>query len=124
MQVVDLRLDVDVQARLRDRRITLDVDDKARKWLAKQGYDERYGAREVGRVVRTEVVQPIARALLKGTIRDGDKVVVRVDEEEDLLVVKENHEPDDLVGSRKAGGGLRELEVLGEDAEDDVNERR
>jgi len=54
LEVVSLRLK-DVADRLRDRRITLDVDDGAKDWLAKKGYSDVYGARAIARVVRTKV---------------------------------------------------------------------
>lgn len=66
--VVALRLN-DVAERLKDRRITLDVDEAAREWLVKKGYSEVYGARAIARVVRTEVLFPLAQKLLRGTIR-------------------------------------------------------
>jgi ATP-dependent Clp protease ATP-binding subunit ClpB len=68
LEVVSLRLK-DVADRLKNRRITLDVDDAAREWLAKQGYSQVYGARAIARVVRTDLLFPLAQKLLKGTIR-------------------------------------------------------
>ena len=68
LKVVSLRLN-DVSERVRDRRITLDVDQPARDWLANSGYSEVYGARAIARVVRTEVLFPLAQKLLNGTIR-------------------------------------------------------
>ena len=68
LRVVDLRL-ADVAARLVQRRIKLDVDDTARKWLAQKGFSDVYGARAIARVVRTEVLFPLAQKLLIGTIR-------------------------------------------------------
>ena len=68
LRVVDLRLK-DVAARLVQRRIKLDVDDAARGWLAQKGFSDLYGARAIARVVRTEVLFPLARKLLVGTIR-------------------------------------------------------
>ena len=68
LQVVDLRLR-DVAERLQNRRITIDVDEKAREWLADQGYSDVYGARAIARVVRTKVLFPLAQKMLKGTIR-------------------------------------------------------
>ena len=53
LQVVSLRLK-DVSDRLRDRRITMDVDDDAKEWLAKKGYSDIYGARAIARIVRTK----------------------------------------------------------------------
>jgi ATP-dependent Clp protease ATP-binding subunit ClpB len=68
LRVVDLRLG-DVAARLAQRRIKLDVDDAARAWLTQKGFSDVYGARAIARVVRTEVLFPLAQKLLVGTIR-------------------------------------------------------
>ena len=68
LRVVDLRLE-DVAARLEQRRIKLDVDDAARRWLSRKGFSDLYGARAIARVVRTEVLFPLAQKLLFGTIR-------------------------------------------------------
>lgn len=54
LEVVSLRLK-DVADRLRDRRITLDVDSGAKYWLAQKGYSDVYGARAIARIVRTKV---------------------------------------------------------------------
>jgi ATP-dependent Clp protease ATP-binding subunit ClpB len=68
LRVVNLRLG-DVGTRLAQRRIKLDVDDAARAWLAEKGFSDVYGARAIARVVRTEVLFPLAQRLLVGTIR-------------------------------------------------------
>lgn len=68
LEVVSLRLK-DVATRLENRRITLDVDSAASDWLASHGYSEVYGARAIARVVRTDVLFPLAQKLLRGTIR-------------------------------------------------------
>ena len=68
LQVVSLRLS-DVQDRLKHSRVTLDVDDEAKQWLADEGYSNVYGARAIARVVRQKVVFPLAQKMLRGTIR-------------------------------------------------------
>ena len=68
LAVVSLRLE-DVAHRLKSRRISLDVDGASKDWLAQHGYSEIYGARAIARVVRTDVLFPLARKLLRGTIR-------------------------------------------------------
>ena len=68
LKVVALRLN-DVSDRVKDRRITLDVDQEARQWLADEGYSNVYGARAIARVVRTKVLFPLAQKMLNGTIR-------------------------------------------------------
>ncbi|KIJ65353.1 hypothetical protein HYDPIDRAFT_130437 [Hydnomerulius pinastri MD-312] len=90
LDIVSLRLN-DVADRLKDRRITLDVDEVARNWLVKKGYSEVYGARAIARVVRTDVLFPLAQKLLKGTIRDGDIVRVTVSADADTLIIQDNH---------------------------------
>ncbi|MCP1548220.1 MULTISPECIES: ATP-dependent chaperone ClpB [Methylorubrum] len=63
---------------LEDRKITLDVDDEARTWLADKGYDPAYGARPLKRVIQKNVQDPLAEAILSGVIHDGETVPVRV----------------------------------------------
>ncbi len=61
---------------LKDRRITLDVDKKAQKWLVDKGYDPIYGARPLKRVIQTELQNKLAEMLLQGDIEDGANVMV------------------------------------------------
>ena len=62
--------------RLVDRRLTLDVTDAAKDWLATNGFDPVYGARPLRRLVQSAIGDSLAKALLAGEIRDGDHVVV------------------------------------------------
>ncbi|WP_033504986.1 AAA family ATPase, partial [Bifidobacterium actinocoloniiforme] len=73
--IVDIQVK-QVASRLTDRRITLDVTDAAREWLANMGYDPAYGARPLRRLVQTEVGDQLARMLLAGSVHDGDTVLV------------------------------------------------
>ncbi|KIL60844.1 hypothetical protein M378DRAFT_187698 [Amanita muscaria Koide BX008] len=93
LQIVDLRLK-DVATRLKNRRIVTDVDTAAKEWLARHGYSEVYGARAIARVVRTDVLFPLAQKLLRGTVRDGDTVKIRVSDDTKSLVIHDNHQPD------------------------------
>jgi ATP-dependent Clp protease ATP-binding subunit ClpB len=80
------RLQTDrLAARLRDRRITLDVTDEALDWLADEGNDPAYGARPLRRLVQTAIGDQLAREILSGEVRDGD--TVRVDRAGDRLIV-------------------------------------
>lgn len=72
--IVDIQV-AGVAQRLTDRRITLDVTDSAREWLANTGYDPAYGARPLRRLVQTEVGDQLARMLLAGKVHDGDTVL-------------------------------------------------
>ncbi len=85
--IVDLQVQA-LTARLHDRRITLEVTDAAREWLAVTGYDPAYGARPLRRLVQREIGDRLAMALLSGGVRDGGTAVVDRDEEADSLVLR------------------------------------
>ena len=70
---------------LEDRRMTIDLDQAARDWLAQKGFDPAYGARPLKRVIQKEVQDPLARLLLEGAIKDGDEI--RVTAEAGVLVI-------------------------------------
>ena len=73
--IVDIQL-VRLAKLLADRKITLELDDKARDWLAEKGYDPAYGARPLKRVIQKAVQDPLAEQILSGTIHDGETVPV------------------------------------------------
>jgi len=85
--IVDLQVQA-LAARLHDRRISLEVTDAAREWLALTGYDPAYGARPLRRLVQREIGDRLARALLSGDLRDGGTTVVDRDSEADTLVLQ------------------------------------
>jgi len=83
---------VDIQiARLADRlaarRLTLDVTPAARDWLALNGFDPVYGARPLRRLVQSAIGDQLAKELLAGEVRDGDKVRVDVMDDQSGLIV-------------------------------------
>jgi ATP-dependent Clp protease ATP-binding subunit ClpB len=61
---------------LADRKIAIDLDDKARHWLGNAGYDPVYGARPLKRVIQRRLQDPLAQLLLEGKVGDGDTVTV------------------------------------------------
>lgn len=65
-----------LEKRLAERRITLDITDKAIKWLADNGYDSVFGARPLKRLIMSAVEDKIADLILSGTVVDGGTVVV------------------------------------------------
>ncbi|MGV9847271.1 ATP-dependent chaperone ClpB [Streptomyces sp. NPDC003442] len=71
--------------RLADRRLTLDVTPAALEWLAEEGNDPAYGARPLRRLIQTAIGDRLAKEILSGEVRDGDKV--RVDRVGDDLLV-------------------------------------
>ena len=77
-QIVDIQLKR-LQERLSERHIVLQLDDKAKDWLAENGYDEAYGARPLKRLIQQEVENPLAVKLLNGDIRDDSTVKISAD---------------------------------------------
>ena len=80
-RIVEIQV-AQLSARLADRRLTLQVTDAAKEWLALTGYDPVYGARPLRRLVQSAIGDQLAKAILAGEIRDGDTVVVDLDETE------------------------------------------
>ncbi|KAK3708865.1 chaperone ATPase hsp78 [Vermiconidia calcicola] len=80
--IVDIRLK-ELQARLDDRRITLDVGDDVKAWLCDKGYDPRYGARPLNRLIAKQVGNSLADKIIRGVIKTGDtaKVIIKDDGE-------------------------------------------
>jgi ATP-dependent Clp protease ATP-binding subunit ClpB len=76
-QIVNIQLTY-LQRLLADRKIVLNVDDKAKTWLANTGYDPVYGARPLKRVIQRQLQNPLATMLLSGVIKEGDTVEVSV----------------------------------------------
>jgi ATP-dependent Clp protease ATP-binding subunit ClpB len=85
-QIVAVQLDR-LAVRLADRRLTLKVSEDAKTWLAARGFDPVYGARPLRRLVQTAVGDQLAKALLSGTIVEGDEVLVEVAEDGEALSV-------------------------------------
>ncbi|MET0529881.1 MAG: ATP-dependent chaperone ClpB, partial [Microvirga sp.] len=73
--IVDIQL-ARLEKLLLDRKITLELDDTAREWLAEKGYEPAYGARPLKRVIQKNVQDPLAEAILSGEIKDGETVPV------------------------------------------------
>ena len=85
-EIVEIQL-ARIAKRLTDRRLSLEVTDAARSWLADEGYDPAYGARPLRRLVQREIGDRLARMLLAGEVLDGQKVVVdKVDGSEGLTL--------------------------------------
>jgi ATP-dependent Clp protease ATP-binding subunit ClpB len=86
-RIVDLQVDA-LAKRLAVRRITLEVTPAAREWLALTGWDPAYGARPLRRLVQQAIGDRLARSLLAGEVRDGEKVVVDREPDADELTVR------------------------------------
>jgi ATP-dependent Clp protease ATP-binding subunit ClpC len=75
LQIVDL-LVAEISARLAEQRITIGLTDAAKAWLAREGYDPAYGARPLRRTVQRHVENPLSKKLLRGELKEGQRVNV------------------------------------------------
>ncbi|MCC7410379.1 MAG: ATP-dependent Clp protease ATP-binding subunit ClpA [Gammaproteobacteria bacterium] len=80
-QVVDKFL-TELEAQLDGKRVTVDVDEDARRWLAEHGYDPLMGARPMGRLIQERIKKPLAEELLFGRLEHGGHVLVTTREDE------------------------------------------
>jgi ATP-dependent Clp protease ATP-binding subunit ClpB len=77
-----------LQDRLLERRIQLNLSDKAKEWLAKEGFDPAYGARPLKRVIQKEIQDKLALKLLEGKFKEGDTVTVDLDSKKGELIFR------------------------------------
>jgi ATP-dependent Clp protease ATP-binding subunit ClpA len=74
-QVVEKFL-AELQERLNGNKVKLEVSEAAKRWLAEHGYDTRFGARPLGRLIESEIARVLADELLFGRLTKGGKVNV------------------------------------------------
>lgn len=99
-RVVD-KLVVELEAKLDNNNVTLELDDAARDWIAKRGYDPQMGARPMARIIQEQIKRPLAEELLFGSLAKGGHVKIIVGKDGTLEL--------------KAEPLLKELEHLPED---------
>jgi ATP-dependent Clp protease ATP-binding subunit ClpA len=83
-RVVD-KLLVECEAQLEAKRVTISVDEGARRWIAKKGYDPKMGARPMARVIQEHIKRPLAEELLFGKLVNGGHVEVSLSEDGEKL---------------------------------------
>ncbi|MBU2677065.1 MAG: ATP-dependent Clp protease ATP-binding subunit ClpA, partial [Gammaproteobacteria bacterium] len=88
-RVVD-KLVVELEAKLGNNDVTLELDDAAREWIAERGYDPKMGARPMARVIQEQIKRPLAEELLFGALADGGHVKITVGPDDNLQL---NSEP-------------------------------
>ena len=84
--IVDIRLK-ELQQRLDDRRMTLEVSNNVKDWLCEKGYDPRYGARPLNRLIQTEVGRRLADGIIRGVLKSGGVASVTIAEDGESLKV-------------------------------------
>jgi ATP-dependent Clp protease ATP-binding subunit ClpA len=83
-RVVD-KLLVEAEAQLEQKRVSISVDEPARRWIAKRGYDPKMGARPMARVIQEFIKRPLAEELLFGKLVNGGHVEVTLSEDGEKL---------------------------------------
>ena len=86
--IVDLQMR-EVQERMKERGLQVELTKPARQWLAQEGFDPAFGARPLRRALQKHVESPLSVNLLSGQFSEGDTIVVDVDEATDKLVFRQ-----------------------------------
>jgi ATP-dependent Clp protease ATP-binding subunit ClpC len=87
-EIVDLQMK-EVQDRMLERGLYVELTPASRVWLAKEGYDSNFGARPLRRALQKHVESPLSVSLLGGDFSEGDKIIVDVDEATDKLTFRQ-----------------------------------
>jgi len=87
--IVDLQMQ-EVCTRLEEHGLSVTMTEAAREWLAKEGFDPIFGARPLRRALQKHVESPLSVSLLSGQFKEGDQVVVDLDEEKKEIVFRNN----------------------------------
>jgi len=95
----------ELEAQLQDRNVTIELTESANAWLAKKGFDEKFGARPLARVIQEHIKRPLADELLFGKLKSGGvvRVVVEKKDGEKVLGFKFLEEP--AAKSQPGGSG-------------------
>jgi len=88
---------IELESQLEEKRVTIEVDENARAWLAEHGFDKLMGARPMARIIQENIKRPLAEELLFGRLEGGGQVSVGVDDDK-LSFSFENEAVTDDVG--------------------------
>ncbi|TID30061.1 hypothetical protein CANINC_001347 [Pichia inconspicua] len=91
-KIVDLRVS-ELQDKLAERRIKLNLDDAAKDWLTTNGYEPRYGARPLNRLIKRKILNPLSVLMLKGEIKNGCIIDITCDKSKNELIIKPEAPP-------------------------------
>jgi ATP-dependent Clp protease ATP-binding subunit ClpA len=80
---------LELEVQLETKHVVLEIDDEARAWLAKNGYDKKMGARPMARLIQEQLKKPLAEELLFGRLNKGGRVAVTVDEDKLKFAIEE-----------------------------------
>jgi ATP-dependent Clp protease ATP-binding subunit ClpA len=86
-QIIELQMN-ELRKRLNERKITIEITEAAKEFLAKEGYDPVFGARPLKRAIQKYVITPVSKDLLSGKVRDGQNIAVDLDKKTSIIVIK------------------------------------
>ena len=109
----------ELAAQLADRRVHLELDDKALDWLCKKGHDPLYGARPLSRVIQEHIKRPLADELLFGKLAKGGKVIVTVEDGDLAFDCTPTNSPNLLPSPENSRGDLPPDDDGSDDQEDE-----
>jgi ATP-dependent Clp protease ATP-binding subunit ClpA len=92
---------IQLEVQLADRQVTIELSDEARQWLAEKGYDQRFGARPLVRVIQEHIKKPLAEELLFGKLEKGGVVRVTIEDGKPAFDYPEPTEPPPSSKGRK-----------------------
>jgi ATP-dependent Clp protease ATP-binding subunit ClpA len=96
METIVEKFILQLEAQLAERRIAITLEPAARAWLAEKGYDPVYGARPLGRVIQTEVRDPLTDEILFGALEHGGTVTIGVADDKLTFVYESRPAPTPL----------------------------
>ena len=97
-QIVDIMLR-GLNQQMGERGITLEIDDSAKEWLARQGYDAAYGARPLRRAIQRHIEDPLSEEVLRGEFPQGGVVQIKLAGEELVFLAKQEDAVESLSDS-------------------------
>jgi ATP-dependent Clp protease ATP-binding subunit ClpB len=79
-KIVDIQL-TNLETTLGKRNISIELDEKARSWISDNGYDPIYGARPLKRLIQREIQNQLAKLLISGELKDGNKIFITLEDD-------------------------------------------
>jgi len=89
METIVEKFILQLEGQLAERRVAITLTPEARAWLAKKGYDPRFGARPLGRVIQKDVRDPLTDQILFGALEHGGTVTIGLDGDQLTFVYEE-----------------------------------
>lgn len=91
-KIIDIQLEY-LRKRLRDRKLSLELTERAKQFIADKGYDPVYGARPLKRAIQRHIQDPLALQILEGKFAEGDTVAVDTDTKDEGMTFSTKRGP-------------------------------